>query len=82
MSVYRALSRLHSVRGQSIVEATVYPWTQPCQGYCVSVDCRIVEATVFPWTEHCRGYCLSVDRALSNLHLVLGQSIVEATLFL
>ena len=55
MSVDGALSRLLCVRRQSIVESTVYPWTEHCRGYCESVDRTLREATVCPWTEHCRG---------------------------
>ena len=58
--------RLLCVRGQSIVEATGYPWTEHCRGNCMSVDIAlsmqlcvrgqsIVEATVCPWTGNCRG---------------------------
>ena len=38
MSVDGALTRLLCIRRQNIVEATVYPWTEPCRGYCVSLD--------------------------------------------
>ena len=81
MSVDRALSSLLCIRGRSIVEATVYPWTQLCRGYSESVDRALREATVCPWTEHCSGYCVYVDRALSRLMCVFGQSIVEATVY-
>ena len=38
MSVERALSRLLYIRGHSIVDATVCPWTEHCRCYWVSVE--------------------------------------------